>query len=106
VKRLRYLAEMVSSRRDIDRAAVEAADRIESLEAEVARLREVLDQEVAHHYDTAFRLEEVRDALGEVVAWADDLRLFSEPGTRLAPVFQKAKAVLTPPAPSPEPGHE
>ena len=58
------------------------------------------------HHDlhmARLRIARLEEALGEVVAWADDLRLFSERGTQLAPVFQRAKAVLTQPASSPRP---
>ena len=40
------------------------------------------------------KLATAREALSEVITWADDLRLFSERGTELAPVFQKAKTAL------------
>lgn len=38
--------------------------------------------------------ERLRAALGAVVKWADDLRYFSEEGSKLAPVFQQAKSAL------------
>ena len=56
-----------------------------------------------HHDLHQARLEiaRLREALGAVVAWAEDLRLFSDHGTVLAPVFVKARAALIPPASSP-----
>jgi len=86
VKRLRYLAEMVSSRRDIDRAAVEAADRIEALEAEAARLREAL----------AFYAQPMAY---QPTGWMGD----RDPSPADQDRGKRARAALTPPAPSPEP---
>ena len=43
---------------------------------------------------TSPRPERIEGALQAVVQWAEDLGLFAEPATQMAPVFQKAKEAL------------
>lgn len=42
----------------------------------------------------ADEIERLREALREVVDWAEDLGLYADAGTVLAPVFVKARATL------------
>lgn len=82
--------------------------RAETAEAEVERLKghvaylESGADAIIHHLRiraeaSEAEVERLRKALEEVVRWADELGYCAEPGTHLAPVFQRARAALSAP---------
>ncbi len=88
---------------------LEAADRIEELEAKLARSREVrmgrwdemtnpareaLEALIAEGDAMADLIEELESVLEEVDAWVDDLAPYADFEAEPAPVFKRVKAVL------------
>jgi predicted trehalose synthase len=70
---------------------IEAAKRIEELEAETKKLS------MQYLLDTGQlgeRVGELTTVLEEVDAWVEDLGYYADDGAELLPVFKKVKAVL------------
>ena len=70
---------------------LEAADRIEELEAE---LKEQALQFLSDTGQLGELIGELTEVLEEVDAWVEDLGYYADEGAELAPVFKKVKAVL------------
>jgi hypothetical protein len=60
----------------------------------VERLRDKWQHNEDDCYEAADEIERLREALREVVDWAEDLGLYADAGTVLAPVFVKARTAL------------